>query len=147
MIKDLKGILVGLALLALSACGGAAPVGEAQTTDLSPREQAQQVMDTYVVLLSAAVGAQDTASTTGLSDAIVIKIGAVSHAATDAERAYVEEAKKCWRDEKTGLVGDTAGLPEGQHCNPSTVGRLLSVFTMKTGALGGTLDAFGIKHK
>jgi hypothetical protein len=132
-------LAAGLVLL-LAACSGA-PVGTSGNTDLSPREEARQVQDTYVVLLTAASTAIDTNKLPG---DVVKKIAAASHAATDAERAYVAEAKKCWRDQETGVVGDTAGLPEGQHCTPSTVSRLLSAFTMQTGSLQGTLAAFGV---
>ncbi len=140
----IKRLLLGAAcaaLVALAACGGNAPVGTTQNTDLSPREEAREVMNAYTLLLTLADGAEATGK---LGDKAVIKIGDVSEAATDAEKAYVAEAKKCWRDSNTGVVGDAPGLAEGDHCEPSTVKRLLSVFTSRTGALEGALDAFGI---
>jgi len=144
MIRNMKALAAGGLLLLLAACMHGAPVGTTQNTDFSPREEARQVQDVYVILLTAA----DAAGSTGKLSASVLKqIDVTSQAATDAEHAYVAEAKKCWRDSTTGIVGDAPGLPEGQHCEPDTVKRLLSSFTLKTGALKGVLTAFGIDTK
>lgn len=129
-----------LAALALSGCQGA-PVGDTQNTSLSPREQMVTVLNSYGLVLAGAAGAIDSGA---LPADAVEKIAAGTHNATDAVKAATDEAIKCWRDEKTGVVGDAPNLPAGQHCDPKTSALLLGAAQSAVGNASGIMSAFGI---
>lgn len=136
----MKRILALGFVLLLAACAGA-PVGDTQNTSLSPREQMVTVLNSYGLVLAAAAGAIDSGA---LPRDAVKKIAAGTHAATDAVKAATDEAMKCWRDEKTGIVGDAPNLPADQHCNPKTSALFLGAAQSAVGNASGVMSAFGI---
>lgn len=135
----MKHLLLG-ALLLCAACS-AAPVGTSQNTTYSPREQMVTVMNGYGAVLAAADGAISSGK---LPSDTVKKIAAGTHAATAAVDAATAEAKKCWRDQDTGVVGDAPGLPADTHCNPSASALLIGAAQSAIGSAGGILSAFNI---
>lgn len=140
-VKSLAPVLlIGMTALTLVACS-AAPVGTSGNTAYSPREQVETVYLGYGVVLSAAAGA---IATDKLPNDVEKKIAAVTQAATNALKKAKDEALKCWRDQATGIVGDAPNLPPGQHCDPSTAGRLITVAQGAIGEARGVLGAFGV---
>lgn len=141
VVKSVAILLpLGLVALTLVACS-AAPVGSSQNTAYSPREQVETAYIAYGVVLSAAAGA---VSTDKLPNDVEKKIAAVTQAATNALKSAKAEAMKCWRDQDTGIVGDAPNLPPGDHCDPSTAGRLISTAQSAIGEARGVMTAFGV---
>jgi len=124
----------------LAACS-AAPVGTSGNTAYSPREQIETAYLAYGAVLSAADGAVSSGK---LSNDVEKKIAAATQFATDRLKEAKAEAMKCWRDQTTGIVGDAPNLTAGQHCDPSTSGRLIAVAQGAIGQAHGVLSAFGV---
>jgi hypothetical protein len=140
MIRDFRLLLFGGLALLLAACS-AAPVGSTQNTAYSPREEVETVYLAYGTVLSAAAVA---VSSNKLPNNVEKKIAAMTQAATNALKKAKDEALKCWRDQATGIVGDAPNLPPGQHCDPSTAGRLISFAEGAIGEARGIMAAFGV---
>lgn len=115
--------------LSLTACG----------TDLSPREQSQQLMAAYLIPQQAAVTAVQSPQLAS-KPAIIHSIRTSTDAATAAIGAFDDEARKCVRDQTSGAIVDAPGQ---SGCNPSLLARVFAAATAAISGLGDLIKSYG----
>jgi hypothetical protein len=135
-MKSARLFLAATLVAFLAACASP-PAG---TPPLSPREQADPILTSYAGVLVAVNTAVHTPSINADAKA---KIKAASHASTDAVLAYSDKARLCFRDPKTGVVGDAPSNAAGQHCDPTALGTAQTVAESLLNQTSGVLTAFG----
>ena len=127
----MRAIRLSLAMLATAALTGCTSLGQligllptppAGAPPLSPREQAEQFDQEYMLAQVTMLAALKSGA---LSADAKAKVKAASDSATTAVHAYDAKAELCLRDPTTGAVGDAPGAAAGS-CDATGLAPLAS---------------------